>query len=188
MATPLGAKQSVKHLKFVVYTRPLHPELFEIHHDHRINQPAFDAAIWVTGCTHVVRFSVADDTITEVMAQAEDELPERGLVVSFRCRGEKQHQFETEAHLRYMMNLQVETMSEKVYTATHQDLISAAETRGIYVPIPKWQTSALMPFCHVDYHTTAEGLHIFAYHAFPDELTIVKTQSIFEVHRPAPTA
>ena len=188
MATPLGAKQSVKHLKFVVYTRPLHPELFEIHHDHRINQPAFDAAIWVTGCTHVVRFSVGHDTISEVMAQAEDELPERGLVVSFRCRGEKQHQFESDSHLRYMMNLQVETMSEKVYTATHQDLIAAAETRGIYVPIPKWQTSALAPFCHVEYHTTAESLHIFAYHAFPDELTIVKTQSIFEVHRPAPPA
>ena len=185
MTTPLGAKQFVKHLKFVVYTRPLHPELFEIHHDHRINQPGFDAAIWVTGCTHVVRFSVGDQTLTEVMAQAEDELPERGLVVSFRCRGEKQHQFQTDGGLRYMMNLQVETMSEKVYASTHQDLISAAETRGIYVPIPKWQTSALAPFCHVDYHTTPESMHIFAYHAFPDELTIVKTQSIFEVRRPA---
>ncbi len=183
MPTPLGAKQSVKQLKFVVYTRPLHPELFEIHHDHHISQPAFDGAIWVTGCTHVVRFSVQDETVTEVMAQAEDELPERGLVVSFRCRGEKQHQFETQRGLHYMMNLQVETMSEKVYASTHQDLIAAAESKGIYVPIPKWQTSALTPFCHVDYHTTADSLHIFAYHAFPDELTIVKTQSIFEVHR-----
>ena len=178
---PLGQKQSVKMLKLVVYSRTVHPELFTIHDERRIDESGFDAAVWVTGCTHLVRFSVGDAHITEVIAESDDELPEYGLVASFRCRGEKQHQYRHAAGLNYMMNLQVEQMSERLYLETHNDLIRAAGKRGLFVPIPQWQESDLTPFCHIDYHVTPSTLHVLAYHAFPDELAVLKTQSIFEV-------
>ena len=177
----LGQKQSLRAMKLVVYSRPLHPELFEIHHDHRIDQAAYDAAIWITGCAHVVRFSVGPDTVTEVMAEAQDELPERGLVASFQCRGEKQHEYDNGHGLRYQMNLQVEAMSEKLYAQTQDDLTRAAEKGGLLVPFPQWRVNDLTPFCYVDYHVAPRSLQVFAYHAFPEERTIVKTQSVFEI-------
>ena len=39
----------------------------------------------------------------------------------------------------------------------------------------------LTPFTFIDYEAKPTELHVFAFHAFPDDLTIVKTQSIFEL-------
>jgi len=181
MSTPLGQKQSVEELKLVVYSRALHPELFEIHHDHQISQRYYDAEIWITGCSHMVGFYAPGDTLTEVMAGMEDELPERGLVASFRCRGEKEHEHHSDTGLHYQMTMRVEAMSEKLYRQTHLDLVRAGEKHGLLVPLPQWRSGDLTPFCYVDYRARADSLDVFAYHAFPDELTIVKTQSIFEI-------
>ncbi len=178
---PLGQKQSVGTLNLVVYRRPLHPELFEIYHDHKIAQPRFDAAIWITGCSHVLRFSAGDLTVAEVMAEAGDELPERGLVARFRCKGEKQHEYRHNQALRYMMNLQTDTMSEKLYAQTHEELTLSAAEHGLLVPFPQWRAGELAPFSYIDYQVTPQSLHVFAYHAFPDELTVIKTQSLFEL-------
>ncbi len=176
-----GQKQSVEALKLVVYRRPLHPELFDIHHRYPILQPEFDADIWITGCTHLVRFSLDNQTVTEVMAHSDDELPQRGLVASFRCRGERQHEYCHEGAIRYLMNFQVEPMSDRLFAQTHADLFAAAQKQGILVPFPQWQTTEFVPFCHVDYHVRRDSLHVLAYHVFPAKTTVIKTQSIFEL-------
>lgn len=178
---PLGQKQSVESLKFLLYSRALHPELFEIYHQHRIVQPRFDAALWVTGCSHLIQFSAGPKTLTEVMAEDGDDLPERGLVAEFRFRGEKQHEFVQGQDVHYMMNFQVESMSDRLYAQTHQDLARSATKHGLLVPFPLWRANDLTPFTYIDYQTTPESLHVFAYHAFPEALTVVKTQSIFEL-------
>ena len=177
----IGQKQTVEALKLVVYRRPLHPELFDIHHRFPILQPAFDADIWVTGCSHLVRFSVGSESVTEVIAQAHDELPQRGLVASFRCRGERQHEYVHEDAIRYIMSFQVETMSDRLFAKTHSDLFSAAQKQGILVPFPQWQTTEHVPFCHVDHHMRPDSLHVVAYHVFPEESTILTSQTLFEL-------
>jgi len=177
----LGQKQKVEALKLVVYRRPLHPELFDIHHRLPILQGEFDADIWVTGCSHLLRFSVGAESVTEVIAQAHDELPQRGLVASFRCRGERQHEYVHEEIIRYQMNFQVESMSDRLFAKTHSDLFTAAQKQGILVPFPQWQTTEHVPFCHVDHHMQRDSLHVLAYHVFPAELTVIKTQTLFEL-------
>ncbi len=52
---------------------------------------------------------------------------------------------------------------------------------GIFVPFPQWVSNTLTPFTYIDYEAKADQLHVFAYHAFVDELTLIKTQSIFEL-------
>ena len=34
---------------------------------------------------------------------------------------------------------------------------------------------------YIDYDAAPNSLHVFAFHAFPEDLTIIKTQSIFEL-------
>lgn len=178
----LGQRQTVDSLNLLVYNRPLHPELFDIYHRHVIDEPAFDADIWITGCSHLVGFHAGGQTICEVMVENDDLMPERGLVASFRCRGERQHEYKPSEGMQYLMTFQVEQMSEKLFAQTHGDLLKAGEKRGVLVPFPQWQmTSEHIPFCYLDYHVKPKSLHVFAYHAFPDERTVVKTQSIFEL-------
>jgi hypothetical protein len=177
----IGQAQSVERLRFLLYDRPLHPELFDIFHDHHILQRGYEAQIWVTGCTHVIGFYREDQSMVEVTADVDGELPQRGLLVEMPFRGERDHERKRLDGIHYMMNFQVESMSPEVYTRTHHEIARLGNRRGLFVPFPMWMSRSLTPFSYVDYEAKPNGLHVFAFHAFPADLTMVKTQSIFEL-------
>ena len=83
--------------------------------------------------------------------------------------------------MHYMMNFQAETMSPQVYARTHHNLVRSGAQRGLFVPFPTWMSQGLTPFTYIDYQAKPNGLHVFAFHAFPEDLTVLKTQSIFEL-------
>ncbi|MCK5114687.1 MAG: DUF2617 family protein [Phycisphaerae bacterium] len=178
-------------LKLVLFERALHPELFDIYDEIKVCKPSWDTQIWITGCRHVVMFSGADHTLTEVIADDSVVLPQRGLVLSLPFKGEKSHERRTNGGIHYMMNFQSETMSPRVYRKSHQDLMHRGETCGALIIYPQWTTretqgktkikNPLAPFSQITCDSRPNGLHIMAFHAYPDERTIIKTQSIFEL-------
>lgn len=173
--------QSVSSLRFYLYERALHPELFEIHHDHHIVKSGYEAQIWVTGCTHVIGFYREGASLVEVTAHHGAVLPKRGCILDLPFRGEKDHERRRSDGISYMMNFQVEPMSPDVYSQTHHELARLGAKRGLFVPFPMWMINSLTPFTFMDYDARPNGLHVFSFHAFPEELTVVKTQSIFEL-------
>jgi hypothetical protein len=190
----IGQQQSVSTLRFLLYDRPLHPELFEIHHDHRIFKSAYEARIWITGCTHVISFHRDKLTLVELMADAQADLPQRGLLLELPIRGERDHDCKRAGGINYMTSFQVERMSQQVYSRTHRELAGASnpgatesgtghagDRRGLFVPFPSRGSRSLPPFTYIDYDAKPNELHIFAYHAFPEDLTMIRTQSIFEL-------
>ncbi|HDZ22277.1 hypothetical protein LCGC14_0238740 [marine sediment metagenome] len=178
----IGHQQRVASLRYYLYDRPLHPELFEIHSGERLARKHYEAQLWVTGCSHVIMFGRGKQWMVEVLADADSELPRRGLLAELPFRGEKEHEHVEAKGLRYMMNFQVETMSEQVFAKTHHDLARQGAKRGLFVPFPTWmRRPPLTPFSYLDYDAKTRHLHVFSYHAFPEDLTLVKVQSIFEV-------
>ena len=178
----IGQKQRVDSLRFFLYERALHPELFEIYHDRQIVKGGYEAQIWVTGCTHVIGFYRGTSTLVEVIADCSATLPQRGRLLELPFRGERDHERKRAHGINYMMNFQVEVMSPTVYSRTHHDLARMGAKRGLFVPFPMWMTRApLTPFTFIDYDSRPNGLHVFAFHAFPQDLTVIKTQSIFEL-------
>ena len=178
----MGQVQKVSSLRFYLYDRPLHPELFDLYHDHHVVKKDYEAQIWVTGCTHVIGVFREGECLIEATAHAETELPQRGLLMDMPFRGERDHDCTYGEGIKYMMNFQVETMSPMVYSRTHKDLARAGMQRGLFVPFPMWMTRApLTPFTYIDYDAKPDQLHVFTFHAFPEDLTVVKTQSIFEL-------
>ena len=177
----IGQKQRVGSLRFYLYGRSLHPELFEIHCDRRIVKSSYEAQIWVTGCTHVIGFFHEKQSLVEVAGDATMDLPKRGLLLDLPFRGEKNHEHQQANGIHYWMNFQAETMSPEVYAGTHHELARAGAKHGLFVPFPTWMSNGLTPFSYIDYQASPDSLHVFAFHAFPDDLTMLKTQSIFEL-------
>jgi len=178
----IGQQQRLESLRFYLYDRPLHPELFDIYHDHNIAKAAYEAQIWVTGCSHAIGFFRDGAALMEVAADTESMLPQRGLLLELPFRGERDHECKRTTGINYMMNFQVESMSPAVYSKTHHDLARVGSRRGLFVPFPMWMTrTPLTPFTYVDYDAKPNQLHVFTFQAFPEDLTIVKTQSIFEL-------
>jgi len=174
-------KQNVSKLRFLLYNRPLHPELFEIFHDQTIVRESYEAQIWITGCTHVISFHRQKLSLVELMADPEADLPQRGLLLELPFRGERTHEYKRADGINYMMNFQVELMSPAVFSRTHHELARLGAKRGLFVPFPRWMNRGLTPFSYLDCDARPNELHVFAFHAFPEDLTMIRTQSIFEL-------
>jgi hypothetical protein len=178
---PIDQQQRVGGLRFLLYSRALHPELFRIYHQDALVKRHYEAQVWVTGLSHVVGFFHARAAMTEVIARADEGLPERGRLLTMAMRGSRDRKVDHINGIRFLTSVQVEKMSERLFARTHAELYAQASRNGIFVLFPEWAGGGLAPFSYVDYDAKVRHLHVFAYHAFPDELAIIKTQSIFEL-------
>jgi hypothetical protein len=173
-------KQRSSDLNFFLYKRALHPELFHIYLDKHIRYSNFQADIWVVGLAHLVTLQVGDTLVTELTSTPNDLLTDRNLVTQFKFRGERDFQYRFNDSVRYIFSSQVEDTTEHIFRTTCRDLSRYAQKRGLYVPYAHWAVNGLEPFSFIDYETRQYELHIHAYHAFPGEWRILRTQSIFE--------
>lgn len=174
-------KQRVEELQFCLYQRAIHPELFHIHHVKRIERARYHAEIWVVGLAHVVTVQCGNQILTELITEDTEILPKSGLATSFRFRGERDHAQSFNEGFKYILSTQVERMTPQLFPATHRDYVHYAQNRELFVLFNDWAHDGLAPFTFIDYDARDHEFHVHAFHAFPEELTLLKTQSIFEV-------
>ena len=172
----------VSELTFTLYQRPLHPELFTIYEKRTIKTDKYEALIWVTGGSHVTSVFANDLCLSELISTPTQLLPRRGLIERFRFSGQRSHKCTLAKGLSYMTDFQVEKMSPNLYRQSHNDLERFARNRGIFVKFPKLAIGGLEPFSYIDFEARKDELHIHAFHAYPDQVTIIKTQSLFDMH------
>jgi len=176
----LAVQQAVD-LHVFLYDRPLHPELFHHFADYRVRQGRYHVDVWVIGLSHVVTVSMGHRSIAELVATDQDLLPTRGLLTRFRLKGERDAERRTSDGWHYMVSSQVEIMDDPLYKSVHNDLIRHATKLGWYYPYEQWADDDLVPFTYMDYEARDGEFHVHAFHAFPQQGTLIKTQSIFEL-------
>ncbi|MCH7920010.1 MAG: DUF2617 family protein [Planctomycetes bacterium] len=171
---------AVDQLSFSLFQRPLHPELFKIYASRQVKTENYEATIWVTGCTYVVSVFRGEVCLSEVVSTPKQPLPARGLLERFHFRGPRTHKCTLSRGLSYMTDFQVEKMSPNLYKQTRADLERFSKNRGVFVKYPEMEVGSLQPFCYVDFEARRKELHVHTFAAFPDQVTMVKTQSLFE--------
>jgi len=179
----IKAPISSDRLVYYLYRRPLHPELFEIYNSTEISHVNYGALIWITGCSHVITFSSGNRYLSEVIGPESELLPENGLSTRFVFRGEKNHEGRYSNGLRYYMSSNLERMSEAVLVRTYRELWDHGSNRRVFHAFPKDGHPTLAPFALIDYETRQRELHVNAFHCFPGQKAILKSQSIFEISR-----
>ncbi len=167
-------------LTFSLFQKPLHPELFQIYAKRQLKTNKYEALVWITGCTHVVSVFAADVCLSEVISAPGQPLPQRGLIERFQFRGPRSHKCTLSRGLSYMTDFQVEKMSPNLYRQSHRDLERFAQNRGLFVKFPELETGGLQPFCYVDFEAKQSELHVHSFAAYPEQVTMLKTQSLFD--------
>jgi hypothetical protein len=168
-------------LHLLLFDRPLHPELFRHYRDLRVAQGSYRADIWVIGLGHVVTVCAGHRTLTELLARDGEFQPSRGVLSRFRLKGERDQERRLPDGWCHMISTQVETMDEPLYKSVHNDLLRHALKRGCCCLYDDWADGDLVPFTYIDHEARNAEFHVHAFHAFPQERTLVKTQSIFEM-------
>lgn len=167
----------VAELVFRLYPRPLHPELFDALKARRVRHGDFDLALRLTPTGHVIEYRFGSHVLTEVTAAAGQELP--AGAVGGPVKGERRQRFDRPG-LRYQVSVSAERLPPEVFAQVQDELAADGASRGLLFAHPRHSRIGLTPLGLIVAGGVPGGLSVGAFHTFPDDHTVVKTQALIE--------
>jgi hypothetical protein len=168
-------------LTLLLYQRTLHPELFKIHATEQVSRRAYEADIWLVEGGHVIGFTAGKTTLAEVIVTGSNQLPDRGLIQSIPCRGEKYHETTIGGNIKYLISTQEEQLSQTLYEATKHEISSYATKRELMMAEVPAMGDAPAWLSVLDIERRSHELLVQSFHLFDESQMVIKTQAIIEV-------
>lgn len=177
----LSVRPKVAELVFQLYGRGLHPELFETYSSRKICRGAYEADIKITSAGHVVEWKYGNLLLTEVATAAHHPMPDRRRLMRHPLRGQRSDRMRCRGGVVYQVNFQLEPVEPEVFWTFQQELVLDSETRGMLQRFDSSGRMALGAISYINVETRARSMFVQAFHTFPDDHAIVKSQSLFEI-------
>ena len=168
-------------LTLLLYQRTLHPELFKIFASEQVTRRAYEADIWLVDGGHVITFTAGKTTLAEVIVTGPNQLPDRGLMQSIPCRGEKYHETAVGPNVKYMISTQEEQLTQTLYDATKHEIHSYAAKRELMFSDNPATAEMGGSLSVLDIERRSHELLVQSFHLSDDNLMVIKTQAIIEV-------
>jgi len=177
----LTVRPKVAELVFQLYGRPLHPELFQIYESRSIARGDYQAKIDITSAGHVVTWRSGGMTLTEVAAAAHHPLPEKRRLMSYALKGQRSDRVECRGGVSYEMSFQLESVDPEVFWTFQQELAADGRRKGMLHKFDASGRISLGALSYINVDVRARKLLVQAFHTFPDDCAIVKSQSMIQL-------
>lgn len=175
------ARPDVSSLVFRLFCRSIHPELLEVFARANIAQQAYAAEIRLCDAGHVVTFQHGGQVLCEVTTTADNPLPQQRQMIARRLRGHRTESVSHEGGIQYHVSYQMEKLHPDVFLHFHEELLlDAGKARVSHQFSPASRLSPA-PLSFMQTEERPRSLLIHAFHTFPENCAVVKTQSLFEV-------
>jgi hypothetical protein len=174
-------RPKIRDLVFQLYGRPLHPELFEISDSRTVQRGEYQAKIDITTCGHVITWRYHGITLTEVVASAGHALPQRRRLLSHRFKGERCDHIECKGGVRYQVSFQLEPVEPELFWEFQTELSHERERQGMLHLFSSNGRLAVGALSYINVERRDQKMLVQAFHTFPDDYAIVKSQSLFEI-------
>lgn len=177
--TPAAPATSLQTYQSMLFSRSVHPELFDIRARKTIHHTDYGFEAWVLPGRHVLRFEHAGQCITELVTDQERGLPDVGVVEAFLCAGEREleRRFDA-AGIVFMTSAQTEQLGDNLYHATYEELDEMARDNRALAH--RWTDERGPCMSIIDTQRFAREVHAQCYHLIAREGLVLRTQSIFE--------
>ncbi|HVT27641.1 MAG TPA: DUF2617 family protein [Lacipirellulaceae bacterium] len=175
----LSVRPRIAELVFQLYGRSLHPELFEVHRSRQIERGGYTAKVQITNAGHVVTWQYGGATLSEVAASAQHPLPQRRRLISHRLRGSCTDELECRGGVTYHVEFSLEPVEKEDFWTYQKELTEAGTRDGLlhcFEPSGRFGLGALS---YINLECRDRSLKVQAFHTFPDDYAIVKSQSVF---------
>ncbi len=179
-------------LRYHLFDRSVHPELYEVLRRAELEEKAYRAVLSITGQSHVISVRSGGETVTEILAPPEVSLPRIGLRSSVQLgRTSREEVTRMDGPIHYRTAFRVETFPPAAYRDMQQVLLSAEAFQRIKLFFDTGETPApgvpldpsrdFTPFALIDFRHKPRRLDVLSVHASPADLTIVTVDSRFEI-------
>ena len=180
ISTVLTVRPKVAELGFQLFSRSLHPELFEIVDSRTIERGDYKARIDITTAGHLVTFRHNGLTLTEVACSERQPLPRRRHVLTHPLGAERSDKYSSH-HVNYSTTFELERVPAEIFWSFQQELSLDGETRGMLQHFDSPGRCGMDSVSYVNVETRQRSLLIQTFHTFPDDHAIVKSQSLFQL-------
>jgi hypothetical protein len=175
------ARPDVSDLVLRAYGRALHPDLFVHHSAIVLRNPHMMLDIRLSAAGHVLILRADSETLTEVISDCHEPLPQRGRLFEHRLKGSRTETIELDPGLRYSASWSVERLPTSVYLRQHEELIEDCLRASLSSQFAGANRFSPGPVSLIRTETCRDSILVHAFHTFPDHLAVVKTQSLFEL-------
>jgi hypothetical protein len=176
------ARPDVAHLMFRVFDRSVHPELISACASSAIEQPNYSVVLRICDAGHAVTFKHQADTLCEITSTAQHPLPQQKQIYSRRLRGHRQETINLAGgHVLYHVSFQLERLDPDVFMHYHEELLNDSRRSLVAHQFRSTNRFAPPPLSFLHAEQQQRSLLIHAFHTFPGNCAVVKTQSLFEI-------
>jgi len=181
----LITRPKVAELTFQLFGRPLHPELFEIYKSRQVERGGFTAKIDIISAGHVVTFNYQGVTLAEVSTSAGNPLPKRRRMLCHRLRDARKERIECRGGVIYQTRFELETVDPEIFWMVQEELSRDEQCQGLLHHFNSSGRVALGAVSYINVVTRSRLLLVQAFHTFPDDCAIVKSESQFHLPKRA---
>lgn len=174
----LSVRPKIAELVFQLYGRPLHPELFEVYATRVIQRGGYEAKVQITSAGHLVTWNHDGMTLTEVATCASHPLPQKRRLMSYRLTGERHDRVECRGGIVYDVSFQLEPVNPKLFWEFQHELMNDSEREGMLHVFRSSGRVAMGAMSYINIKARNRSLLVQAFHTFPDDCAIVKSQSL----------
>lgn len=175
----LSVRPRIAELVFQLYGRSLHPELFEVQRTRQIERGGYTATVQITNAGHVVSWQYDGLTLTEVAASAHHPLPQRRRLMSHKLKGACSDHLECRGGVTYHVDFSLEPVERETFWTYQKELTNAVPSEGLLYCFESNGRLGLGAISYVNVESRDRTFKVQAFHTFPDDYAIVKSQSVF---------
>lgn len=169
----------VAELVFRLYERPLHPELFDVLAARTVERDDYSLSVRLTRSGHLLAWTDGRVHLAELTATADMQLPASGRRLAHKFGGGQSARSDF-GRVRYQVSSQLEVLQPEQFRHVHEDLAAEGARKGLVFHCRTENRLGLAPLGVVIVQALPSGLSTSAFHTFPDELAVIKTQSLIE--------
>lgn len=178
-------RPKVAQLSFQLLKRTVHPELFQIYKTRRVEREHYTAKVDITSDGHVVSWNAEGVTLTEVASSAHQLLPANGRLLTVPLRNTGEDRLQVGPQHTYEYRYELQRVPAEMFLMIQKELGEASHDHDLMQVFNASGRIAIGGFSFVHVETRIHSLHIQAIHTFPDDLALVKSESVFRQHAPA---
>lgn len=166
-------------VSFRLYDRPLHPELFEAVAARAVARAGYRLTVRLTAAGHSLAFANGTVHLEELLCETGTDLPSAGERLAHTF-AENRRARRAVGALRYQVETQAERLEAEAFAHLHAELLADGERKGLVFHCAAGNRIGLSPLGCVIAEELPRAVSVVAFHTFPDELTVLKTQSLIE--------
>ena len=110
-----------------------------------------------------------------------ESLPQRRRLLSYPLKGDQSDEVECRGGVSYQTTFQLEQVPTDVFWTFQQELTADGQKKGMLYTFNSSGRMAMGALSYIHVETRARSMLIQAFHTFPDDHAIVKSQSLFKL-------